>query len=269
MSKSGNIFAHSVKSGLETKVFGQNILFFDKIDSTNIKAKTLSKEGIEEGTIVIAEEQNAGRGRLDRAFYAPKGMGLWFSLILRPKFKITEASKCTLLAAVAVARALLEIGITPKIKWPNDIVHKNKKLVGILTELVVNDDGAYSVIIGIGINVNFLKEDFPEDIRDIATSLAIIKGEDIDRIKFLQRVLFFLEKLYNKAQSEGFDDILDLWRKFSITLNKNIRVINAGDGEEIIGRAVDIDGDGALLVETDGEIIRVLAGDVSVREMGS
>ena len=267
MNEIDDISPKTVKDGLNTKILGQDILFFDKIDSTNIKAKSLAKEGAKEGTLVIAEEQESGRGRLERAFISPRGKGLWFSIILRPKFKITETSKCTLLAAVAVALTIEEIGVIPKIKWPNDIVEGDKKLVGILTELEINPDKSYAVIIGIGINVNF--SEFPENLKNIATSLKIIKGEKIERAKLLQRVLYFMEELYNKAQSEGFDGILNLWRKYSITLNKNIRVINAGDKSEIIGRALDIDEDGALLVSVNGETVKVLAGDVSIREVGS
>lgn len=258
-----------ILNGLGTKVFGKKIIFYDKIDSTNAEAKKFAKTSCEHGTLFIAEEQDAGRGRLERHFFTPKSMGLWFSILLRPKLQITDAGKCTLLAAVAVALAMKEIGLTPEIKWPNDIMYKNKKLTGILTELVTLPDKTYAIIIGIGINVNFSEEDFPENIRNIATSLAIMKGEKINRTKFLQRVLFFMEELYNKAESRGFSEIFNLWRSFSTTINKNIRVINAGDGKEIIGYAIDIDEDGALIVEVGGKLQKILAGDVSIREMGN
>lgn len=259
----------NIKNGLITKYFGQNIVFFERTDSTNIQAKVLAKEGASEGTVVIAEEQGEGRGRLERSFFSPKGMGLWFSVILRPKFNITDAPKCTLFAAVSVALAMEELNISPEIKWPNDIINNGKKLSGILTELTANADGSYFVVIGIGINVNFLRSDFPENIRDIASSLRIIKGEKIEREKFLQRVLFYMEEIYDTIEDEGFGKILNLWRKFSVTLNKNIRVINAGDNGEITGRALDIADDGALLIETGGVIKKILAGDVSIREMGN
>ena len=264
-----NILTKTIKENLQTKYIGQNIFYKEETSSTNTDAKKLAKENAPNGSLVIAETQGAGRGRLDRNFFSPKGKGLWFSLILRPKFKIEDAPKCTLLAAVAVALAMEEEGITPEIKWPNDIMRGNKKLVGILTELVTLSANDYAVIVGIGINVNFTESDFPEDIRNIATSLAIIKGENVERAKFLQRILFFTEDLYDKIETEGFGEILNLWRKFSVTLNKNIRVINAGDKREITGRALDIDEDGALIVKSDGKIIKVLAGDVSIREVGN
>lgn len=263
------ILPETIKKYLQTKTFGQKIFYSEETKSTNIDAKNLAKENASSGSLVIAETQGAGRGRLERKFFSPKGKGLWFSLILRPKFDIKDAPKCTLLAAVAVAAAMEEIGVKPEIKWPNDIMRGDKKLVGILTELVTLGAKDYAVIVGIGVNVNFAEEDFHEDIKNIATSLAIIKGENIERAKFLGRILCYFEKLYEKAETEGFGEVLNLWRKYSATLNKNIRVINAGDNSEITGRAVDIDESGALMVDTGGKIIKVLAGDVSVREMGN
>lgn len=263
-----NILPETIKNNLQTQIFGQNIFYYDETDSTNLQAKKLVKNA-PHGSIVIAEAQGAGRGRLERSFFSPKGKGLWFSIILRPRFNIENAPKCTLLAAVSVALAMEELRIKPQIKWPNDIIKNNKKITGILTELVTLDRENYAVIVGIGINVNFSKEDFPEDIRNTATSLAIINGENIKRAKFLQRVLYFFEKLYGKIETHGFGEILNLWRKFSTTLNKTVRVINAGNNDAIIGRAVDIDESGALLVEVNGVIQKVLAGDVSIREVGN
>ncbi len=257
-----------ILDGLDTACFGKKIYYYDETTSTNIEAKKFAKEGAPHGSLFIAESQSAGRGRLERAYYTPKYKGLWFSILLRPKFNMEDAPKCTLLAAVSVSLAIKEISLVPGIKWPNDIVYDGKKIAGILTEMVTNPDKTYSVIIGIGINVNFTKEDFPENIRDTATSLQIMKGEIISRAKFLQRVLYFAEKLYNKAENEGFKEIFDRWREFSITLNKEVRVINAGDKKEFTGLALDIDESGALLVESEGKVRQVLAGDVSIREMG-
>ncbi|MBO6178769.1 MAG: biotin--[acetyl-CoA-carboxylase] ligase [Selenomonadaceae bacterium] len=263
-----NIFPEVILDGLDTSCFGKKIHYYDETASTNLEAKKYAKENAPHGSLFIAESQSAGRGRLERAYYTPKYKGLWFSLLLRPKFNMEDAPKCTLLAAVAVALAMKEISLVAEIKWPNDIMHDGKKIAGILTEMVTNPDKTYSVIIGIGINVNFAKEDFPENIRDTATSLQIMKGEKINRAKFLQRVLYFAEKLYNKAEKDGFKEIFDRWREFSITLSKEVRVINAGDGKEFTGFALDIDERGALLVESQGKVRRVLAGDVSIREMG-
>ena len=149
------------------------------------------------------------------------------------------------------------------IKWPNDVLYEGKKLVGILTEISAEMERINYIIIGIGIDVNIEKEDLPEDIRDIVTSLSQITKKQVSRLKLLNKVLYHLEQLYIMAQRHDFAPILDEWRKYSITLNQDIKVIS---GKDIAyGRAMDIDDDGALLVEINGQIKRVLAGDVSIR----
>ena len=264
------LLAPEIEAGLSTKVIGCHVESHDSIDSTNLEAKRIAAKDAPEGTVVVAEEQVGGRGRLERPFFSPKGKGIWFSVILRPKFLPQEAPKCTLLAAVAVARAMKECGLTPGIKWPNDILYKGKKLVGILTEMSAEIDAIKYIVIGMGINVNVAAEDFPDDLKDIATSLCIMKGERIPRVKFLQSVLRSMDDLYEKVQQYGFAPIFDEWRKYTITLGEEVRVIGVRSGEEYIGRAADIDADGALLVDvqcSDGstERRRVVAGDVSIR----
>ena len=228
-------------------------------------AKQLAAAGAVEGTVVVAEQQDGGKGRLDRHFFSPAGKGIWFSVILRPAFLPQEAPKCTLLAAVAVARAMEAFGLKAGIKWPNDILYENKKLVGILTEMSAEMDGINYIIIGTGINVNILPEDFPEDIRQTATSLAIMKGEPLPRVRFFQAVLRAMDDLYASVRTGNFDPVLQEWKKYSITLGQEVRVIGVRDGEVFTGRAADIDADGALLVDTAEGRRRVLAGDVSIR----
>ena len=215
--------------------------------------------------MVVAEQQNGGKGRLDRKFFSPPGKGIWFSVILRPPFLPQEAPKCTLLAAVAVARAMQEFNLQANIKWPNDIMFENKKLVGILTEMNAEMERINYIVIGIGINVNIMPEEFPQDIRDTATSLAIMKGEKLPRVKFFQAVLKALDALYLEVLADGFGVVMQEWRKYSITLGQKVRVIGARDGEVFLGTAADIDAEGALLVETENGCRRVLAGDVSIR----
>lgn len=259
------LLSGEISHGLGTKIIGQQIICHEEIGSTNNEAKRLAREGAAEGTVVVAESQTGGKGRLERQFFSPKGKGIWFSVILRPKFLPQEAPKCTLMAAVAVARAMEEFGLQPGIKWPNDLLFDNKKLVGILTEMSAEMDGINYIVIGTGINVNIDMSDFPEDIRDVATSLSIMKGEPLPRVKFFQAVLRALDDLYSQVQANGFAPVLDEWRKYSITLGQEVRVIGVRDGEVYTGKAVDIDEDGALLVETAKGRQRVLAGDVSIR----
>ena len=254
-----------ISNGLETKTIGCRIICHEEIDSTNNEAKRLAMEGAAEGTVVVAESQTGGKGRLERQFFSPKGKGIWFSVVLRPKFLPQEAPKCTLMAAVAVARAMTEFGLKPGIKWPNDLLYDNKKLVGILTEMSAEMDGINYIVIGTGINVNIAPEEFPEELRDVATSLSQMKGANLPRVKFLQAVLRALDDLYAKVQVEGFAPVLKEWRQYSITLGQEVKVIGVRDGEVFYGKAADIDDEGALLVDTAAGRQRVLAGDVSIR----
>lgn len=256
--------AEEVKNSLSTKILGSDIKYFTTTDSTNNQAKKLALSGAVDGTIVISEEQGGGRGRLSRSFFCPKYKGIWFSVILRPDFLPQEAPKCTLLAAVAVTKAIYDVtGVKVGIKWPNDILYNDKKLVGILTEMSAEMERINYIVIGIGIDVNISVEEMPEDIRDIATSLSQITGKEVSRLKLLNKLLYHLEQLYIMAQKQNFAPILDEWRKYSITLNQEIKVISGNN--VTYGKAVDIDDDGALLVKINGQIKRVLAGDVSIR----
>ena len=258
--------AEEISTALSTKILGSTIKYFTSTDSTNNQAKKLAMQGATDGTIVISEEQLGGRGRLSRMFFSPKYKGIWFSVILRPKFLPQEAPKCTLLAAVAIAKAIDEAtGIKVGIKWPNDILYNGKKIVGILTEMNAEMDCVNYIVIGMGINVNITFDEMPDDIKETATSLKQIAKKDISRLKLLTSILNNLEELYLAVQERGFAPIFDEWRKYSITLNQHIKVIGVNDSETFEGVAVDIDNDGALLVKTNGQIKRVLAGDVSIR----
>ena len=251
-----------VKHNLSTSFMGQNVISYEDIPSTNNEAKVLAAQGAVEGTVVVSEAQSTGKGRLERSFFCPAG-GLWFSVILRPDFLPQEAPKCTLMSAVAVARAMRDMGLDAGIKWPNDIYCQGRKLTGILTEMSGEMDRINYLVVGIGINANIPLESFPEDIRDKAGSMSGILGHDIDRVVFLQKILTYMENLYVDVLKNGFDWALDQWREYSITLGQLIDVV--GVQEKFAGVAEDIDEDGALLVRTDTGLRRVLAGDVSIR----
>jgi len=260
------LLPNEIRHGLKTRCIGRDIHFKEILDSTNTWAKQLAADGALDGTIVVTEQQTGGKGRLERKFFSPAGKGIWFSVILRPPFMPQEAPKCTLMAAVAVAMAMEKFGLAAGIKWPNDILFENRKMVGILTEMSAEMDRINYVVIGTGINVNILPEDFPEDIRDKATSLQVVNhGEKIPRVKFFQVLLEAMDKLYDEVLAKGFGPVMDAWRKYSVTLGQEVRVIGVRDGEEYVGTAVDIDEDGALLVDAEDGRHRVLAGDVSIR----
>ena len=260
------LLPNEIRHGLKTQCVGREIHFEEILDSTNNVAKRLAAAGAVDGTIVVAEQQTGGKGRLERSFFSPAGKGIWFSVILRPPFMPQEAPKCTLLAAVAVAKAMEQFGLAPGIKWPNDLLYENRKLVGILTEMSAEMDRINHIVIGIGINVNILPQEFPADIRETATSLQVVNGgEPVPRVKFFQAVLTALDDLYAKVITQGFAPVLADWRKYTITLGQEVRVIGVRDGEEYTGTAVDIDEEGALLVDAADGRHRVLAGDVSIR----
>ena len=249
---------------LATAWLGRNIAYFSSTGSTNDEAKKLATEGKPAGTVVLAEEQTAGRGRLAREWVSPAGTGIWLSVILRPRFLPQEAPKFTLLAAVAVNRAIINCtGINTGIKWPNDIVYNNKKIAGILTEMNAEMDGINYIVLGIGINVNLQSDDFPADIHSIATSLSMLKGSCLSRVKLLAEVLWQLERLYEEVCCDGFGRIFDEWRRMTVTLGQMIDVTMTE--RKFCGLAIDIDDTGALLVETDYGKECVLAGDVKIR----
>jgi len=256
-----------IQHNLQTEIVGagEKFFYFDSVDSTNNVAKKLAADNAEDGTVVVAEEQTGGKGRLDRNFFSPKGRSILFSVILRPKCLPKDAPKFTLLAAVAVALAMEKFNLRAEIKWPNDIMHGEKKLVGILTEMNAAIEQVNYIVVGIGINVNFSRADFPADIEKIASSLSEIAGKNIVRRKFFQTLLEEFDKLYLEVRKAGFGKIFDLWRKFNVTLDREVKIISAESGESFFGKAIDIDADGALIVETELGRRTVYAGDVSVR----
>lgn len=258
------LLPEEIRSRLTTKVLGREIHYLTTAGSTNNEAKKLAIDGCPEGLIVVAETQNTGRGRLARGWFSPFGKGVWFSIVLRPPFPPQEAPKCTMLAAVAVNKAIKRVAkVACGIKWPNDILYDNKKLVGILTEMTAEIDAINYIVIGMGINVNIDPAEFPDDLKDSATSLAIAAGGQVSRLDLLIVILEELEKIYQQTLEHGFAPVLDEWRAESVTLGQTVDVF--GFGRKFSGVAINIDDDGALLVETSQGIEKVLAGDVSIR----
>lgn len=254
-----------IQYGLQTEIIAaeNKILYKVSVDSTNEIAKKAAYDGAADGTIIVAEEQTGGKGRLQRNFFSPKEKGIWFSIILRPQCTPKDAPKFTLMAAVAVVRAFEKFNLTAKIKWPNDILFDGRKLVGILTEMSAEIGHVNYIVVGIGINVNIKREEFPADIREIAASLSEIAGETLSRVEIFRAVLEEIDRLYINYD---FDEIFKLWRQYNITLGKKVTVLSAESGDIFSGKAVDIDSDGALIVDTaDGRKI-VYAGDVSIRD---
>lgn len=255
-----------IEEKLHTKFVGRHIHYYESVASSNDTLKQLALEGAEDGTVVVAEEQTGGHGRLHRGWFSPKYQGIWFSVLFKPPFLPQEASKITLLSAVTVVRAIRECcHVDAKIKWPNDILLEGKKLVGILTEMNAEFGHINYLISGIGINVNVPKEIVPEELRSFAISIAQVAGHNIDRVALFAKVLDYMESYYEIACREGFDPVIQEWRKYSTTLGKDVKVI--APDKTYTGKAMDIDTSGCLVVQRDdtGELETVLAGDVSIR----
>ena len=240
---------------------------FPTIDSTNDRLKTLARQGAPQGTILIADHQTAGHGRMGRNFHSPAASGVYLSVLLRPQCAPTELMHLTCAAAVAMCDAVEKsVGFRPGIKWTNDLVFEKKKLGGILTELGFTADGHVDyAIIGIGINCCQQTQDFPEEIRPIAGSLAMVSGKSVDRSIVAAAMA---DSLYRMSQRLLKDQvgILRQYRKDCITIGQEISLVR---GDEMrYGMAVDVDDLGALIVDfLDGHRETVNSGEVSVRGM--
>jgi len=251
-----------IKPILKTKWIGKRIHHFQTLDSTNSKAYELALNGAEEGEVVIAESQEKGKGRLGRQWFSPPFLNIYVSLILRPKIPPHQASLITLMAAVATADAIRNFsGLLPLIKWPNDILLRDRKVAGLLNEIQSEVDRIHFVILGIGINLNMDEKMFSKEIRNVATSLKIETGQAVSRKDFLQSLFLELERWYATFSEEGSALILKAWRDRAHIKGKQVKVTSFG--ETLVGRAIDIDSDGALILEIKGgKRKRVVAGDV-------
>ena len=231
----------------------QRIYYFQEIGSTMDAARELTKRGAGEGTIVIAEAQTHGRGRLSREWLSPEG-GIYFTLILRPKISPAYASRINLMAAVAVATTIRKLfGLKAELKWPNDVLIEGRKVCGILAEMDAETDVVNFVNLGIGINANTSVPRFEKR----ATSLKDALGKEISRKEFLSALLLEIKRRQALLMEE---DLLEEWKKLSVTLNKDVKVI--APGEVIVGRAIDVDTTGALIImDMNGSLRNAVAGD--------
>ena len=251
-------------SGLQTKRIGCQISSVRETESTNLLAFRLAENSAPEGTVVIAEAQTGGKGRLGRHWESPPGVNLYCSVILRPPMSPVRAPQLTFLSAVAVARAIEEVAqLQPTIKWPNDVLLNGRKVAGLLNEMSAETDTIHCVVLGIGVNINMGREQFPNDLRQPATSLFLEKGVSVNRVDFTKALLASLDALYDDYLAHGFPGIREEWLSRSTVQGRRVRV-SFGNGE-MEGVVSGVDNDGALLVTRgDGTQERVLAGDVTV-----
>lgn len=244
-----------IRRGLETDFVGKDLRYFREVRSTNETAREIAADCVN-GTVVLAEVQTKGRGRLSRSWHSPSG-GIWMSLVLKPEIPLAQAYRINMAVSVAIARAMLRLyGIRAGIKWPNDILVNDRKLCGILTEVSAETDRLEYAVVGVGINANVDVKDFAADWN--ATSLSIELDSQVSRTKLIQTLLAEIEKAYKQMGSKN--TYLE-WRDHSVTLGRRVRVTSSeGDIE---GRAVHLSEDGALGIELVGKpgIRWIVAGD--------
>jgi BirA family biotin operon repressor/biotin-[acetyl-CoA-carboxylase] ligase len=247
-----------ITHGLRTRFIGRQIHYFQTIASTMDSAEQWAIKGAAEGTVVIAESQTKGRGRMGRHWHSPKYKGIYLSLVLRPRILPGATPVLTLLSAVSICEAVKEAcGLEAKIKWPNDIILQNRKVGGILTELNAEMDSTRFVIIGIGLNVNNDKGSFVPG----ATSLSERCKAELNRVQLLQELLRRLEANYLLFQQNGAPAIIQKWKAHNLTLGRRIKLLF--HKEQLEGMAVDIDQDGGLLLRNDAGLTqKVTSGDV-------
>lgn len=257
--------AGRVNLHLETKRFGHHYLHYHEVTTTQAIAHEQVRLGAPDGTVIVAEHQTAGKGRMQREWSSASNKGIWMTLLVRPEIPPHLAPQFTLVAAVAVVNAIkaLHPQLDPRIKWPNDLLVDGKKCTGILTEMVAEADRVEAILIGIGINVNQQPEDFPQELQPIATSLSIALGEPIDRAQLLAKVLYYFEHYSDLYVKHGFARIKTLWEEASITIGSNVRATTIR--EVIEGKAIAITESGVLQIQkADGEIVQVYSADIEL-----
>ena len=247
-------------------VVGSTLLCFDEMDSTNTYLKQLATSGTKDGTVVVADCQTAGRGRLSRQFQSPVGKGIYCSVLLRPIVPLERLSMVTALAGVAVCDAVERVcGVRPGLKWPNDPVLNRRKVCGILTELVSQFGEPPCVILGIGINVLQTETDFSPEVAEMATSLSMELGHPVSRPELTAALIEEIDRLYDTLHSGDLSSYLAAYRKDCINIGKMVQLIQADGGRETVV-AVDVDEQFELVVKTeDGTEKTVRTGEVSVR----
>jgi len=252
-----------IKFHLDTKYIGHKVTCYGSVQSTNDIAKEMAEKGASSGTVVIADQQTKGRGRFGRSWQSPPGCGASISIILRPDFPPENAPGISLIVALALTETLNELcpGIA-RIKWPNDVLLNGKKTAGILTELAAGKNKIEYMVVGVGININQSPGDFVEEIRSLATSINIATGQKINRAELVGKFLNQFEKEYLEYSDNLLTNSLDRLRNYSSLIGQTLSVLLGK--RTITGKAVDINKDGALVIEQNGELIALNCGEVTV-----
>jgi BirA family transcriptional regulator, biotin operon repressor / biotin---[acetyl-CoA-carboxylase] ligase len=253
---------NTIQWGLPTEWLGKNVIHKESTTSTQHIAHQLAQDNADHGTIVIADEQTAGKGRLSRQWYSAKNKGVWVSIILRPTILPYLAPQLTLLTATVLAEVLAnELNLDPKIKWPNDILIQDKKVAGILTEMQAEQDQIQYIVLGIGMNVNQDREDLPQDIQSKASSLKIQAGYSFDITSIIQKILVSFEKSYQEFIETGFSTVKDRWESYGYRIGEKTRIKTLKEVSE--ATIVGIAEDGALLAKYNHDTVKkVYSGEI-------
>jgi BirA family biotin operon repressor/biotin-[acetyl-CoA-carboxylase] ligase len=252
-----------IKWKLKTRYLGSEIISYKRVDSTNTVAYELAEQGLAEGAVVFADEQVKGKGRQGRVWRSAPGCGIYMSCILRPHMAPNEIPKITLIAAVAVAKAIRKCtGLDAMIKWPNDILVKGKKICGILTEMKAEQDRIDFIILGIGVNVNTKVKDLPMGGSSLREESRHLSGrENISRVNLAKSILESIEEHYNTLKNDGSGSIIEEWKALSAMLGSRIKVVLPD--RTFDAHAHNIDPDGALVVRLDSGVLeKISSGDV-------
>ncbi len=251
---------------LFSPLIGRKIVLYDVVTSTNLLMKEFAMQGEEEGMVVVAETQTAGRGRRDRIWHSPRGKGLYLSILLRPALPPQQSGRISLMAAVAVVRTMAKMGgIQARIKWPNDIYHQGKKLGGILIENNLAPTSLHAVIVGIGLNVNLAPEDVPEPIRQQTTSLAAALGKEVDKDQVLHRLLKEMNRLYRRLSLRSDPQwLVEAWQQSCAHLHQEVWVTQNKYRYDGIFHGIDASG-AALLELPTSATVTIQYGDCTLR----
>ncbi|PIQ95597.1 MAG: biotin--[acetyl-CoA-carboxylase] ligase [Nitrospinae bacterium CG11_big_fil_rev_8_21_14_0_20_56_8] len=257
--------AATLKNNLQTMLVGSEIHVFQETDSTNRLAREFLEKDAENGLVVLAERQTAGRGRFGRSWHSPAELGIYLSLVLKPELTLKHISQLTLMAGVSVILAIEEATRVPaRLKWPNDVLVHGKKVAGVLCEYCAEPDLPHGVIIGIGINVNQFPDQFPDELKSLATSLRIESGEALDRTPLILSLLRHLDGEYEAFLLEGETHLIQKWSEHSDMWNRSV-IVKQG-GNLIEGTALRLDPVGRLIIaDGQGNELAFDSGEVSLK----
>ena len=264
ISNSDLLLPWEITSGLKTKIIGQQAYYFDSLDSTQNQALKMAGDPANDGSVIIAEKQTGGKGRSGRKWVSPKG-GIWLSLILYPKFDISITTLFPIASALALSKAIEQVfKISPELKWPNDLTIKSKKIAGMLVDVSLESNKIEKLVLGVGINFDVDVKNIEKKLKNTPNFYGVASlgdyKKDVKAPYFVQVFFIELEKIYESLNKRDIKKIILEWTKRSSTIGKEVEIDTVNG--KVKGKAIKIDDDGALVVNSNNKIIKIIAGDV-------